>query len=239
MAELALIDNDVIFKMSCFNCVVEFTNVVGPDHAPRRLDFAPFVLRKKIAKSSRIGDKTGAQTRADALLAWAPGVEPTDSELRLAADIETIAQQLNLPFDSGESQLLAVHIVREASRLYTGDKRAIAGLPSLCERLNCLERVAGKVVCCEQIVLALLQILGPEELCNRVCREAEVDKTIAICCGCASGGSEEAEIAEGLGSYIRYLRNDSGRILASEDASTCGREERPHTAPPARRPDQS
>jgi hypothetical protein len=215
MPEMALLDNDVIYKCACFDCVGELAQVIGDGVAPHRLSLADFVLRRKISKSSRIGDKTGAQSRLATCLAWAAALEPADEELALAADIEGAAQQLNVSFDSGESQLLAVLVMRQARGLYTGDKRALEGVGLLAEHLAMSESIVNKIVCFEQIMLILLRVLGAKELASRVCREAEVDKAASICCGCASGGSDEAGITEGLTSYINHLRDRCGPALSA------------------------
>lgn len=214
MPEMALLDNDVIYKCACFDCVGELAQVIGVGVVPHRLTLADFVLRRKISRSSRIDDVTGAQARLATCLAWAAALEPDDEELLLAADIEAAAQKLNIPFDSGESQLLAVLVVRQAGELYTGDKRALEGLGLLTEHMAMSGSIINKIVCFEQLLLILLRILGAKELATRVCREAEVDKAASICCGCASGGSDEAGITKGLTSYINHLRDRCGSALS-------------------------
>ena len=215
MPEMALLDNDVIYKCACFDCVGELAEMVGDRVSPHRLSLAEFVLRRKISKSSRISDKIGAQSRLATCLEWATALEPTDEELSLAAEIEAAAQQLNISFDSGESQLLAVLVERQACRLYTGDKRAVEGLGPLAEHLAMSESIVNKIICFEQVLLILLRVLGAKELTSRVCRETEVDKAASICCGCASGGSDEAGITEGLNSYINHLRGRCGSALVT------------------------
>lgn len=215
MPEMALLDNDVIYKCACFDCVDELTEVLGDGVLPHRLSLAEFVLRRKISKSSRIGDKAGAQSRLATCLERATALEPTDEELALAADIEAAAQQLNVSFDSGESQLLAVLVERQARGLYTGDKRAVEGLGPLAMHMEMSESIVNKIICFEQVMLILLRVLGAKELASRVCREAEVDKAASICCGCASGGSDEAGITEGLTSYINHLRDRCGAALST------------------------
>lgn len=215
MPDMALLDNDIIFKCACFDCVGDLAQVIGDGVSPHRLSLAEFVLRRKISKSSRISDKTGAQSRLATCLGWSTALEPTDEELSLAADVEDAAQQLNVSFDSGESQLLAVLVVRQARGLYTGDKRAIEGLGPLAGHLAMSESIINKIVCFEQVMLILLRILGAKELASRVCREAEVDKAASTCCGCASGGSDEAGITEGLNSYINQLRGRCGSALSA------------------------
>lgn len=215
MPEPDLVDNDVVFKLSCYDLGAVFQGTFEGREKPRRLGLAQFVLPKKIRKSSRVRDKDAAQRNLEVLLAWAEGIEPTDAELALAAEIEDIARTGNLTFDSGESQLLAVLLVRGPERLYTGDKRAIVALRTITVALAREVEVAGRVVCFEQVLMTLLELLGDKELAARVCREADVDKTAAICCGCASGGSDKSNIIEGFQSYIAHLREHSGTGLSA------------------------
>ena len=55
-------------------------------------------------------------------------LEPTASEIELAAEFEAQAQRQNVPLDSGESQLAAIALSRAARGILTGDKRAITAL---------------------------------------------------------------------------------------------------------------
>jgi hypothetical protein len=214
MPELDLLDNDILFKVACFDLLDGLTAHLNGPSSPSRLKVAEYVLARKIARFPGLKDKEGATERLKSLLAWVGGLEPDETEVSLAAQIESTAQERNIPVDTGESQLMAVLIIRSARRLLTGDKRAIEGLGPLCELLGKQKEVSGKIVCCEQLLLALLDLIGIEELVRRVCGEPKVDKTAAICCGCASGGST-AGVVVGLTSYVEDLRRRSGAVLAA------------------------
>lgn len=215
MPEQSLVDNDIIFKVCCFGLSEQFKDLFGEAEAPVRLGLAKFVVPKKIAKSSRVRNKETAQAQVVDFLAWAVALEPTEDELSFACEIEDVARQENIDFDAGESQLLAVLLRRNATQMMTGDKRAIIGLRALTQRLGIVKETNSKVVCFEQVLLALLKSIGFEELTRKVCAESEVDRMASICCSCASGGGAEASIAEGLTSYIRHLRSECGECLAA------------------------
>jgi hypothetical protein len=215
MPDLDLLDNDILFKVSCFDFSDGLAAYLNGSSSPSRLKVAEYVLSRKIARSSGVRDKEGAAERLKSLLTRVVSLEPNDAEVSLASEIEAAAQEQNLSFDTGESQLLAVLIVRSARRLLTGDKRAIEGLLPLCECLGKQAEVSGKIVCFEQLLLALLDLIGAEELVARVCSEPDVDKTASISCGCATGGTGADRISEGLNSYLRYLRERSGDILSA------------------------
>lgn len=213
MAELELIDNDVLFKVACFD-LGEALAEDFRDASPVRLGVAVFVLRSKVRRSSKLRDKDGAEGRLNAIWHWAIEIEPASGELELAAEIEGIAQAHNLSFDSGESLLLAILIKRGRGRLHTGDKRAIAVMPKIIQLVGEEKSLAGRVRCFEQILLSLLARLGAHELTRGVCSEPDIDKSSAICCNCASGAQPDAEaIAEGLQSYVEELRGRCGELL--------------------------
>lgn len=215
MPEQKLVDNDIILKVCCFGLGAQFKDLFGEAEVPVRLGLATFVVPRKIAKSSRVRDKKSAQAQVVDFLAWAVALEPTEDELSFASEIEDVAREENIDFDAGESQLLAVLLRRNASQMMTGDKRAMIGLRALSQRLGVVKETNGKVVCFEQILLALLKLIGAEELTRNVCAEPEVDRTASICCSCASGRGDEVSIAEGLTSYIRHLRAECGECLAA------------------------
>ncbi len=174
---------------------------------------AGFVVKKKISKSKRINDAASCVERLEQFLAWAHVTEPTEAEVLLAAEIEGLAQKNDISFDGGESLLLSILLLRKARLMFTGDKRAIQGLWPLAEHLKKQKEVEYKVVCFEQVLIAILEQIGAEELSRLVCREPGVDLTAAICCGCSSGGFNNEVTRDGLQSYIRDLSRKSGSLL--------------------------
>lgn len=215
MTELELIDNDVLFKVACF----DLGNALAEDFrnaSPVRLGVAVFVLRSKMKRSSKLKDKVSAEGRLNEIWNWAVEIEPNAGELELAAEIEGFAQLHNLPFDSGESLLLAILIKRGGGRLHTGDKRAIAVMPQIGQLVGQEKTLAGRIRCFEQILLSLLASLGAHDLTRGVCSEPDIDQASAICCRCASRAQPDAEaIAAGLRSYIEELRGRCGALLSA------------------------
>ena len=87
MVDLELIDNDVLFKVACFD-LGEALQHDFRGRSPVRLGVALFVLRSKIKRSIKLKDRNGAQERLESILGWAIEIEPDTDELALAADIE-------------------------------------------------------------------------------------------------------------------------------------------------------
>ena len=210
----AACDNDIILKSVCYGLAEQIVwRVSGVPQAIGVLGTAPYVLRGRLRKCRLRGDRIAAGARLDDFFARVALLEPTDQELSLAAELETLAQRIGVALDSGESQLCAIMVSRAIDVLVTGDKRAIlalAGLLTIDERLTGMRNA---VVCLEQAVLRALPSGAAAEICAAVCREPDVDKSLAICFSCASGGSVD-HAREGLLSYVEALRAQASHVLS-------------------------
>lgn len=152
-----LLDNDIVLKICCFDSSQELSNCLAEFNAPLAvLGVGRFVVRKLAAKKKEITNRSVVCKLVDEFLDSINSIEPTDNELLLAADFESTAQALNLPLDSGESQLLAVLVERLACLLVTGDKRAIKAIPDVVNHFGIESNVEGRVACFEQIILELV-----------------------------------------------------------------------------------
>ncbi|HYR88435.1 MAG TPA: hypothetical protein VE422_30430 [Terriglobia bacterium] len=210
----AVVDNDILFKGACFGMLQELIFPVCAGDAPGVLGAARFVVAKTIEKKRIRGNVADAVGRLKAFLSQAKVLEPTDAELTMAADFELAAQRLGSSFDTGESVLSAVTIIRLVPLLLTGDKRAIRTMEKLLESDARIEALCGKVRCLEQLVLSFLTDANSQSVKGAICSEPDADKTLTICFSCASGTGTYKEFSEGLESYIRDLRSSANRILA-------------------------
>jgi hypothetical protein len=222
MPDRVLMDNDVVLKTCCYNAVEEVLGcTAGNARTIHVLGALRFVLAKAISRAKNIVDKAGTSDRLARLLDRVELIEPEGEELALAADFEAAAQSLNVELHDGESQLLAVLIMRSAAVLLTGDKRAIRAMEPIVEAVGYTEHVSHRVACLEQIVMTLVGRHGAETIHRRVCREAAIDKSLANCFSCTSGFCRQESILDGLRSYIADLRRDAPRVLVdSDDLST-------------------
>lgn len=221
MADSVLMDNDVVMKSCCYGLVDEVLLCVSKSTwSVHVLGVVRYVLQRAITKRKNIIDKAGAAERLGHLLDRVELIEPDDAELSLAAEFEAAAQTLGVELDGGESQLLAVLIRRSAALLLTGDKRAIRAIEPVVQASGYLQHVERRVACLEQVILAMIGRHGAEAVRRRVCGEAEVDKSLAVCFSCTSDSCNPGAIAEGLASYIRDLRQASPiALVASDDLS--------------------
>ena len=212
MTDQVLLDNDVALKLSCYAMVAAALAVVKrAEVRPGMLGVARFVLRGRIERGSGIADPARAMRELHLLLANVDLLEPTDGELALAADLEAEAQRQELELDGGESQLLAILAERSLQLLLTGDKRAIIAMSVVAPRF-----AADRVGCLEQLIAAILPLAGVAAVQAAVCREPTVDKAITACFGCTRLAVTEADVMEGLASYIDHLaRSAPGIIVAA------------------------
>lgn len=222
MVDSVLMDNDVVLKTCCYGIVDEMLDcLLGRSRTVHVLSAIQYVLSNAIAKKQNILDKKAAAERLAKFLGIVEHLEPEQDELLLAAEFEAAAQVRDLELDAGESQLLAVLVRRSAALLLTGDKRAIRAIESVVNASGHIQLTEQRVACLEQVVLTLVNRHGAELVYQRVCNEAAIDNSLAICFACTSGKCNPASILEGLSSYINSLRSGAPRsLVATNDLSS-------------------
>jgi hypothetical protein len=218
MAEVILLDNDIILKACSFSLTKELLDVSGSRNCSLwMLGVAEFVIRKRLKKSIGLRHPSRIAEECDLAMQRFGRLEPDDEEIKFAAGLEAAAQEMAVQLDTGESLLIAILVRRFARLLITGDKRAVVATHCLCGTAISRDAIKGRVVCLEQLMLTLLDHLGLEALAARVCAEPAADKTLAICFSCSSGITDEPTVREGLRSYLADLRARSGDVLLPGD----------------------
>lgn len=210
----AAIDNDVLFKGACYRLLDELASRDSMNSAVGVLGSARFVVPKKIEKANLNGDRAKVLGTLNEFLSRATELEPAESEQKMAADFELAAQKLALNLDIGESQLCAIVVQRALDWLVTGDKRAIAAIEMLLCPEPRLMPLCGRVKCLEQLFADAIGRHGHATLRSAVCTEPEIDKALTICFSCKSETVDCTDVAEGLLSYIRDLRERAKQVLA-------------------------
>jgi hypothetical protein len=138
-------------------------------------------------------------------------LEPEPDELAMAAALEEAATRAGLEFDTGESQLVAMLLAREARLLLTGDKRAIEAMAALRP-----EGLGARLGSLEQLMRVLIDRLGTEAIRSAICAERQADMALAICFACHRASCNHAEVEEGIASYCRDLARNAGAILIAD-----------------------
>lgn len=209
-----LLDNDILLKGACYGFLCDLMAANCLSMPVGYLAVAKFVLGKKLKKMKLRGDVLQAESRLTAFLSEHESMEPTPEEAGLASELEASAQALALPLDTGESQLLAILIVRGAATLFTGDKRAIIATEQLLNSVSVLAGAGGKIKCIEQLVTRMLESKGLDDARATICGEPDVDRALTVCFQCFSSDLGLADVLTALESYINDLRKDAPSMLA-------------------------
>ena len=214
-AEPILVDVDVALKVCTYRLVAAFIESTTLGQPPALLAISRFTLRSWLRTARNLENPEGIREAIENLIANITLIEPTEEEIKLAADFEEEAYQHSLEFDTGESQLLAVLLCRGAPLLLTGDKRAIQAIHGLGIR-----GIDGRIACLEQLLATILVRCGYEKLRKRVCREPNADKAVTICFACSAFQVMKEDIRTSLASYVDHLRKSTASLLlVSSDLS--------------------
>jgi hypothetical protein len=213
---VAAMDNDVLLKGACYRLIWDMIACVPAQ--PSEIGYlatARFVLASRLPKTHLVGHREEYYQLAVSAISRGKAMEPTEAEVRIAAELEYAAQHSALSLDSGETLLCAIVSERQFCKLITGDKRAVGSLEALAKDHPAPARLAGRVVCLEQLVTAVVASRGPAAVRAAVCGEAGVDITLAICFGCSSSQAEPGAWSAGLASYIASLRKVAPLLLSA------------------------
>lgn len=211
----AVADNDILLKGSCYGLLQVLLACVPGNGAIGILGASRFVVPKMIVRNQLQGNPAYARARFASFVAENEVVEPSTDEQQMAALLEAAAQQMALNLDAGESQLVAILVLRALPCMLTGDKRAIASLEVLLDSDARLQVISGKIRCLEQLVADALITEEADQIRSAICAEPSVDRTLSICFSCSSPESESASALEGLASYITDLRARASRVLST------------------------
>lgn len=209
-----VVDNDVLVKGAAYELLDELFQVISTSNAEiGLLGASRFLVPGRLRKAQLNKEPEVAVLHFEDLVKQANTIEPTGEESRLAGELEFLAQKKNLSLDSGESQLVAVLILRSLNNLVTGDKRAIASLEEVAGELINIEDIRGKVICIEQLFLRLVGKFG-QIISSEVCMEPHIDKALSICFCCHQSNSTSNQWLEGLKSYIENVRTKAPILLS-------------------------
>ena len=199
----AAIDNDIIYKANAFDLLDTFLRAIGVARSDTNvLGSAKFVVAQLIKCSRPEENQEEELARFYEFIAVATTLEPVDEDLKLAARIEELAQEENLPIDTGESLLFAITINSEFELLVTGDKRAIKGASRLVDPLPELHNLSSKIAILEQLVR--LSITEDTAIRKNICSHTDVDKALSIALSCSNPHAGLQQSLEGLNSYIEH-----------------------------------
>jgi hypothetical protein len=216
MTDGAAVDTDVLLKAAIYRIAAELVAVLGRHGPPSALGLTHLIAPKQLARRRAIRDRVGAMAELARLLAALERIEPDDEEIELAADLASRAQQLSLPLDAGEAQLVAITMMRGLTILLTGDKRAIRALATMLIEVSERTNLVGRLVCFEQALAAVTADIGEHAVRERICAEPDADGAMRLACSCGTPGWDPAQLHEACGSFIGALRAVVGDLLAAD-----------------------
>lgn len=212
---MAAVDNDVLVKGLSYGLLFDLLGSITSDVRDiGMLGAARFVVRASLRKANLNQGTETAFRVFEELLGRVAVLEPTNEETTFAAELEFAAQRANFDLDTGESQLCAIVIGRALPWLATGDKRAVRAFEQLLIARSDATKLAGKVLCLEQLFLRLIGMTNAAAVRGAVCAEPSVDVALALCFGCHSAEVDPNSWSDGLKSYIADLRREANTVLA-------------------------
>jgi hypothetical protein len=210
MSDGLYLDNDVVLKICTYGAAARLIELCTCANLPPAiLGLARFTLRSRVERSKVLVDAENAKANLDIALAGVRLLEPTPEEIETAADLEAAASAANLSLDAGESQLVSMLLRRGALAFVSGDKRAAKAVRMV------LPKIREKLVCLEQVLQTMIESDGLDPIRAAVCRERASDRAIANCFQCASGDVDVPSVAQGLQSYTKALRSETGDLLVA------------------------
>ena len=213
MTPVALVDNDILQKFGCYGLMPELEATIVQGGSVGILGAARYVVRRVLKRFEGAG-AIELQAAFENFLQRAISLEPSEEEIALATEMEEIANRKSLGFDSGESQLCAIAIVRGIGAVVTGDKRGIEALEEIREEVPSLVSLLGAIICLEQVMLSVANVFGYARIRSHVCALREVDTAVSICLRCWNPGIPEDEsFRSAFESYIDDLRSRAPSML--------------------------
>lgn len=213
MADGPAIDTDVLLKAAAYRIGAELVDSLRPHGQAAALGLTHLIAGRQLARKRGLRDRSAAQAELDTLLTALGRLEPDDSEIEMAADLATRAQERGLPLDPGEAQLVAITVLRSLPLLVTGDKRALSALSCLLDGGCDRAALVGRLACFEQVVASVAKLMSADELRVRVCREPDVDGAMRLACSCGREEWNPDQLSEALESYVGAIRSSVDDLL--------------------------
>jgi len=206
---IGFIDNDILLKLVAFRLFEEA--VSSFEIAKTDLRFLP--TAKFMFLQLRRQQKT--MYTDDILQRVIAIVESCQTIADVANDSESRAEAIQLDAVSeihlGEARLILATRREDSFLLMSGDKNCMRALSQLPDEIY--DRLCGRVVCLEQVVLKMIDVLGFDEMCDRIYPAVQYDKSIHFCFG-YSKLALEPQVRDALQSCIDEIHTAAPGLLA-------------------------
>lgn len=206
MQRVCFLDNDIILKLVACNLFSEALRSLNLAESDLRvLSDAKYVFRN----SRRIAKKYPLEIRESAIIIVerCQNIQPQLSEELRDLQVEGL--------DPGEMILISATKQEESFYLTTGDKRCITALANSTEPslVAIRERLAGKLVCLEQLILKIINVEGFDITLFKILPAREYDKALKAIFGSGERCTQD-NVLMALEAYIQNLRDNAQGLLA-------------------------
>jgi hypothetical protein len=200
---ICFFDNDVLLKLSAFGLLDEALAALffNPENL-YVLSTARYVFRQNRKVSAKYDELI--RDRAIEFVKSCQMVIPQESD-----EFKVLERFL----DVGEATLIAATRDVPSFVLMTGDKRCLQSLAVRSEISEAYERLQGRVICLEQVLLLLIRRSGFDWVKARVLPMRDCDQSLKACFGSGTLAIEENVVAA-LEGYIEALRQAAPGLLA-------------------------
>lgn len=204
------LDNDVLGKLASWDLLEDGVRACGFELSDARyLPTTPYWLglagKRKCRYPPEVQDRLRALLSAGKSCADAPATD--EAILPKVADI-----------DAGEAILLAQTARSATSLLATGDKRCIRALVAAPDCSTFVSKLAGRILCLEQVLLRVIVRLGFEEVKQRVVGSNQLALDTSVRAAFGSGiQADDVNACASLESRVRSLAVEAAGMLAAQD----------------------
>lgn len=203
MGITCFIDNDVILKLVTCNLFDEAIAAFDIDLSNIHvLETARFSMRSNKTK------KNYSETVIEKAIATIKDFHTVE------AQADNPLFDLKIP-DMGDELKLIVAASAETSFYFaTGDKRCLRALTGITELATMREKLSGRVICLEQIIMKIIQVYGFEVVKQKIIPARSCDKVLQSAFG-SGEKTEERNTLEALNAYISEIEQKCPFLLAA------------------------
>ena len=200
---LLLVDSDIFIILSAAGVFERTAEVLAFDLADvRRLP----ALERQLRRGTEFRRKYPSEVR-DAALSSALRVPALTERPRDTGILDQLRPVSDI--DEGEAVLYALMCERPSYLLASGDKRAMRALAARAEVRNVRDALAGRIICLEAAVRALVRRDGVAQVADAFTPLRSVNQTLSVVFSQGSATTER-DCLTALDSYLRDLKNDLG-----------------------------
>jgi len=197
------IDNDVILKLVTCNLFDEAIAAFDIDLSNIHvLETARFSMRSNKTK------KNYSETVIEKAIATIKDFHTVE------AQADNPLFDLKIPDMDDELKLIVAASAETSFYFATGDKRCLRALTGITELATMREKLSGRVICLEQIIMKIIQVYGFEVVKQKIIPARSCDKVLQSAFG-SGEKTEERNTLEALNAYISEIEQKCPFLLAA------------------------